>query len=351
MSFAAAAFVSAIALWGSERPAAALTPEEVFTYSGADRQKVLEEGAKKEGAILWYTTMILDQRARPIANVFMKKYPFINVQIVQIDSGPMIPRVLGEFNAKKFDLDIVEGSYPVLLSLKKGGALAKFSSPALSAIPKGALDPQGYFFGDREIPQGFAYNTSAVPQDKVPKSAKDLLDPFWKGKLSTNDSVQGMNYFGALSVLYGDSYAKELSKHGVTVYSNMSSNAVTDLVASGVAIATFPTSVGQVVASQRKGAPIAWTSLGPAVTTVGMVGLLANAPHPHAAALFADFLASEEGQLTLVKTGEGGTRIGIANDYGGYQFEKNYFESTVPQDSYMDSVKDWAGYFKTLFAK
>src|SRR5215470_12941048 len=102
-------------------PAGATPAEEVFTYAGPDRQQKLEEGARKEGKILWYTTMILDQRARPLAAAFRKKYPFIDVQIVQLDTGPLMQRAVSEFNAKRFDLDMIEGSIPISLALKRAG--------------------------------------------------------------------------------------------------------------------------------------------------------------------------------------------------------------------------------------
>jgi hypothetical protein len=44
----------------------ALTVDEVALLKGPDRQKVLEEGAKKEGKILWYSTLIVNQALRPI---------------------------------------------------------------------------------------------------------------------------------------------------------------------------------------------------------------------------------------------------------------------------------------------
>jgi len=129
----------------SGAPAKATSAEDIFTYTGADRQQKLEDGAKKEGKILWYTTMILDQRARPLATAFRKKYPFIDVQIVQLDTGPLVQRSVSEFNAKKSDLDMVEGNLPVPLALKGIGALAKFRSPQMEGLPAAVIDPRRLF--------------------------------------------------------------------------------------------------------------------------------------------------------------------------------------------------------------
>ena len=331
--------------------AAATPAEDVFAYAAPDRQQKLEEGAKKEGKILWYTTMILDQRARPLAAAFRKKYPFIDVAVVQLDTGPLVQRSVSEFNARKLDLDVVEGNLPVALALKDVGALAKFRSPQMAGLAPAVIDPEGYFVADREVPLGFGYNTTLLPEAQVPKSRDDLLNPVLKGKLSTNDSVQGAIYFGAILREKGEDFVRKLAVQQITVYSNMSSNAVTDLVASGVAVATFPTSVGQVTSIRDKGAPIAWTPLGKAFTVTGVLGALANSPHPNATALFLDFLISDDGQQTMVSTGEGGTRIGLANRYGGYVFEKQYLDTSIPQAEYLNTIKNWANMFNSIMIK
>ena len=45
---------------GAQKPT---TPAEVYAYTGADRQQILEEGAKREGKILFYTTMTVNERS------------------------------------------------------------------------------------------------------------------------------------------------------------------------------------------------------------------------------------------------------------------------------------------------
>jgi iron(III) transport system substrate-binding protein len=186
---------------------------------------------------------------------------------------------------------------------------------------------------------------------QAPKCLDDLLSPALKGKPSSNDSVQGAIYFGAIVREKGEDFGRKLAAQQVTVYSNMSSNAVTDLVASGVAVATFPTSVGQVTSMRGKGAPIAWSPLGKAFTVTGVLGALANSPHPNATALFLDFLVSDDGQQTMVTTGEGGTRIGLANRYGGYVFEKQYLDTSIPQADYLSTIKNWTEMFNSTMVK
>src|SRR3712207_6517646 len=64
-----------------------MSAEQVGTYSGADRQAMLEAGARREGALLWYTTLIVNQAVRPLVDGFTRKYPYIKVDHYRADSG------------------------------------------------------------------------------------------------------------------------------------------------------------------------------------------------------------------------------------------------------------------------
>ena len=55
------AFAVLLALVGSS---SATTVEEIALMNRADRQKILVEGAKKEGKVALYTTLIVDQADR-----------------------------------------------------------------------------------------------------------------------------------------------------------------------------------------------------------------------------------------------------------------------------------------------
>ena len=49
------------------------------TAAFADYESELYAKAKKEGELVWYTTLIVKQAVRPIIAAFEKKYPGINV--------------------------------------------------------------------------------------------------------------------------------------------------------------------------------------------------------------------------------------------------------------------------------
>jgi len=76
----AVAFTITVVVITSPRQSVAASVEDVAMMKSADRQKILIEGAKKEGKLMWYTTLIVDQVVRPVKEAFEKEYPFIQVE-------------------------------------------------------------------------------------------------------------------------------------------------------------------------------------------------------------------------------------------------------------------------------
>ena len=85
----------------------AASVEEIALMSRADRQKILVEGAKKEGKISWYTTLIVDQVVRPVKEAFEKEYPFIQVEIFRGNSERLVQKMFAEYQGKRYEVDIV----------------------------------------------------------------------------------------------------------------------------------------------------------------------------------------------------------------------------------------------------
>lgn len=324
------------------------TPAEIFTYNGPDREQLLEEGARREGKILWYTSLIVQDRARPLADAFRKKYPHITVDIVRADGAETLTRVIEEYRAGRHDVDIFEQSFPATSGLKEAQILTKFSSPVLEGIPKEASDPDGYFYPDRENPLILMYNTKLVPEAEAPKSFDDLINPKWKGKLATTDSSQAVQYTGALLRIKGEDFVRKLSEQDVQVHSG-AARAVADLVAGGEVLMTFPASISHAQLLQKEGAPVNWSPLDQAPTATGYVSLPNRAPRPHAAALFADFLLSDGGQEVMVQTEMGAVRKGFKNPYP--DFKKVYIDFLVPQNQYQGEYKKWSEMHTNLFVK
>ena len=63
------------------------TVDQVAMLRGPERQAVLEAGAREEGRLLWYTTLIVNQAVRPLIEGFTRKYPYIQVEHYRAEIG------------------------------------------------------------------------------------------------------------------------------------------------------------------------------------------------------------------------------------------------------------------------
>ena len=96
----------------------------------ADRQKVLVEGARKEGKLTWYTTLIVDQLARPTVDAFQKKYG-IKVDYVRADPVDIVLRISNEAKAGRVQADVYDGTATAPGLKQQGLALVGFDAITL----------------------------------------------------------------------------------------------------------------------------------------------------------------------------------------------------------------------------
>jgi iron(III) transport system substrate-binding protein len=69
--------------------------------------------------------------------------------------------------------------------------------------------------------------------------------------------------------------------------------------------------------AKRKGAPIDWFALEPAVARSNAIGIARRAPHPNAALLFYEYMLGEEGQRVLVKMDYVPSNVKVASPLKG----------------------------------
>ena len=106
---------------------AILTPSR--NADGADA--ALIEAARKEGKVVWYTTLIVNQAIRPLKAAFEKKYPGIELQYARADETPTAAKILEEGVAGRVQADIFDG-ITNMIPLKRARLLASYV-PAAAA--------------------------------------------------------------------------------------------------------------------------------------------------------------------------------------------------------------------------
>ena len=65
------------------------------------------EGAKKEGTLVLYTSMTVDQ-SQKILDAFRAKYPFIQPKMFRAVGERLLTKIMTEAQAGKYDFDVVQ---------------------------------------------------------------------------------------------------------------------------------------------------------------------------------------------------------------------------------------------------
>lgn len=279
-----------------------MTIAELAVYDGPDRQELLVKGAKKEGSLVLFSSA--HDPSLPVYKAFTAKYPFLKVETPCCFAAPpdVTTRALAEFQSKRHTMDVLENSTASVRALQRAGALMPFTTPDSSAYPKESRDADGHFYPLRTAARALGVNTNAIPLNTAPKSWKDLLDPKWKGKISIAGGEAMTRFVGLMEQEMGESYLKELGKQDVSVV-EVSARAVADMLIAGEVILSPTITRAHVAKPIADGAPIAWIPMGPSDSFSTQAALAANAPHPHAALLWLDFILSPEAQELQVANG------------------------------------------------
>jgi ABC-type Fe3+ transport system substrate-binding protein len=297
-----AASLSALVLTGAVQ-ARAMTVDEIANYSKPDRQKVLEELAKKEGELLWIGGLNEKTATLPILDAFKKKYPYINGKAIRTNDAEGVQRVLAEYRAKTPRVDLFNGS--VILDLKKAGLAQKFYSPTVEALPEDFKDPERFYATVRYTYHDVvSYNTTLIKPAEAPKTFDELLDPKWKGKMvGTNSGETGMPFLITyLRKTWGDqrteTWLQKMSKQDVKI-SGSSIRNVLDLVAAGEYPMLINGAMHHVGQSRASGAPVDATMVDPVLARNGYIVMLNTSPHPASSMLLIDFLLDDTAQNIL----------------------------------------------------
>src|SRR5579864_7342740 len=263
----------------------------------------LVEAAKKEGQVVWYTTLVVNQIVRPLKEAFEKKYPGVTLQYTRADDLVTAAKILAEGQAGRMQADMLD-SISGMFALQEAGLLAPFTVPNSADYPAELKARDGYWTAVIMYVFTPGINTTLLPKDQAPKTFADLLDPKLKGKMAWNGSSMAGAFGFVANILTtmgedkGMDYLRALAKQQV-VNVDASSRAVLDQVIAGEYWINLMAFNHHTVISARKGAPCDWLKLEPAPVTLDAVGLVKDAPHPNAARLLLDFLLSEDGQKVL----------------------------------------------------
>jgi iron(III) transport system substrate-binding protein len=321
--------------------------EAIASYAGPDRQRILEAGARREGALLLYTT---GTQIKPLLDRFQQKYPYLKLEQVRAGPTDVARKVLEEYQAGFEKVDAFELSSNGLIVPRDENVLRPFSSPELAAVAPEAIEPGRHWAVVRESYTGIAVNTKLVPSEQAPKTYLDLLDPKWRGRMAlSGSSTTPISWVGAMLLIHGADFVRKLGAQNIRVY-NVTGRALANLMVSGEVVLSPTIYNSHVAESSRKGAPLAWFAPGPVPVTDAAVALARKAPHPHAAMLLIDFLLSQEGARMYEEIGYYTPRRDMATGHSGagQPAEKIYLTNRA---NYLREYDDWQRIYQDVFVR
>jgi iron(III) transport system substrate-binding protein len=271
----------------------------VTTVFADDPERIAK--AKTEGQVVFYSTMGIDT-VRPVTLAFEKKFPFLKVEVLRLNSERVFNRVMIEHQTGKVHADVVNLSVMPLLKAKR--VLAPYRSPEMKAFAEKFRDTDDTWTGLVGNYVVMGYNSKLVPEATAPKDWSDLTQPRWKGRMAMD--VEDYDWFGAMLEYFGPEKGRRLMQ-GIAKQ-ELSWRKGHSLLAQLVAAGEFSVALlyaHRTQLTKDRGAPIDWVKTSkPIIVSQNAVAILEKAQRPNAARLLVDFLMSEAGQKLLYEGGQ-----------------------------------------------
>jgi iron(III) transport system substrate-binding protein len=274
-------------------PASAVTP-------------ALIEAAKKEGKVVWYTSVDLPL-AEKIAKAFEAKYPGITVRVERSGAERVFQRIGQEYGSNIHACDVVNSSDAAhSIVWKRDGLLEAYVPEDVAKFyPVEHKDPDGLFASFRVWVCIIAYNTDLVKKEEAPKSFADLLDPKWKGKIvkahpGYSGTIMTATYQMQRDLGWG--FFEKLAAQNIMQV--QSSADPPKRLALGERAVMADGNEYNIFEISEKGGPVApvyATEGSPLI--VGPTAMFKAAPNPNAAKLFCNYSFSPECQQLIIDVG------------------------------------------------
>jgi iron(III) transport system substrate-binding protein len=298
-----------------------------------------------ESTLTLYTT-IAEKDLPTLLGPFEARHG-IKVNVWRAGTDRVLQRTMSEANAGRHDVDLIHFGSPEMEALAREGILEAIDSPVHGELQPGSVPDHKQWAATLLSVWVQAYNTDLVKREELPKTYRDLLDPRWKGKLGIEAKDQDW-FASVVDVMDGEDDGVEFFRrlgatNGVSV--RMGHTLLNNMVVSGeipLALTVYNYMPEQ---AKKKGAPIDWFALEPAIARSNAIGIAKNAPHPAAARLFYDYLLGTEGQQHFVNMDYVPSNTKVKSPLAGVEIQQ-----TDPIRS-LDEVDKWTKLFEETLLK
>lgn len=270
------------------------------TSATAQFDAVIAAG-KTEGQSVWYGTEV-PTWTDALGPMFKKNYGIDFVAAPRAAAGAILQRIAGEETAGAVRGDVLlVADFSVWVTHPEWFIdLDKAGLPNYANYPKNALWANKCAIVTLN-PAGILYNNKLVDPAHAPKTWKDLLDPYWKGKFAFTDPRSSPTYNGYMFMFnqdpkYGPDFLKGIAAQKPDLFQSASPAA--EQVSAGAYLVSWPSHLANSSDLRAKNAPLTVVIPPdpPFIGSVSCAGILAKSPHPNAAKVMLNFLMSPEAQ-------------------------------------------------------
>jgi iron(III) transport system substrate-binding protein len=285
----------------------------------------LYEDAVAEGSLLMYTGRPNDAVAT-MAETFNQTYPGISIESVQGGGEDSVQRLYTESQAGRVEVDVIEATSPDYYAVLQNDLAVPCNAPNEYESEE-LEDPDGLWNVAMILVDFTAFNTEELSGEDVPLSFADLVDPKYKGKILTSDSLspwQALRHgmFGGDLEATKD-YFEKLVDNDMQVFTG-NPKQTAELMASGQRPIFAWAADADISELRDEGAPVE-AAPDEAVVTFYLSGCVKDAPNSAAAELWMRWLLSEEGQKTQVETGFSSLHPNVESPVDVTELKKAYF--------------------------
>jgi iron(III) transport system substrate-binding protein len=281
------------------------------------------DAAKREGTLTLYTSLAPTE-SMPLAEAFEKKYG-VKVQLWRALSEEVVQRTITEAKGRRYTVDVIETNGPEMEMIAREKLLAGPWSP------------------DRLNLFVVGYNTAKVKRAEIPATYEGFTDPKWKGRIALE--ATDSEWMATLVKTMPGGTGMELMRRLSALQPSLRKGHV--LLASLVAAGDVPVGLAMynsnIETLKRKGAPIDYVPVQPVVARPQGIGIAKNAPHANAAALFAEYVMSPEGQKLFESMGR--TPAKVTSESNGYRF------TLIDPVTVLDESAKWEKVWNELFLR
>ncbi|MCB1475149.1 MAG: extracellular solute-binding protein [Rhodobiaceae bacterium] len=317
--------------------AGALVPAAFTTASAAEiaadkSNDALYADAKAEGSVVVYTSNVL-AGMNAVSADFMAQYPGITVEVTRIVGMQQYQRFAQEVAANQNIADIINlTDKPVLTELINSGDVARWKVPTFDRFTDEYKVEDGGYALTATIPVLIYNETKVTPEeaDILRNSWAGVLDPRFKGRFAVQTQKCGLCYVGVHLFLdpanpakLPDNFIEKVAAQEPVVYADLT-NPI-DRVIAGEQDFTYWSWEAIAATKRQSGAPVRFVYPDPTpVFANNYFSVSGHAPHPNAARLYMNWLASEEGAKSFQKHFNGATTLQGVKDERSFASEDWY---------------------------